>query len=429
MTAFRRVTALAAAALVLCLIASRMGAAQEGSPEVRATIEGRGFEKIPIALPDPGSRGSGPARELIETLRADLDFSGFFDVVEPSLYRAVGPGSGDHAEWKAIGADAVVLSTLNTSGSRLDLVARLYVPPAREALLGQRYGGTVDLVRMVAHRLADDIVRQMTGSQGIAQSRIAFVSGHGEGKEIYLMDYDGARVRRITTTGTLNLSPSWAPDAKRLAYVSWRSGRPAIYVMESDGRMSKVKTVAGELNAAPDWSPDGRRLVYTSDLDRNSELYVVDVASGRNTRLTRTPAIETSPAFSPNGREIAFTSDRSGAPQIYLMDAEGLNVRRLTFDGSYNESPAWSPKGDRLAYASRQGGRFEIALLDLASGVVTRLTRGEGNNENPRWSPDGRHLVFASSRAGSYDIYTMKADGSDVRRHTRGGDCFMPDWR
>jgi len=400
---------------------------------VTGKIEGQGFSRIKIAIPDAvaDSLGRDAAREIVQTVRDDLAFSGYFDVVDPALYAQVPGGAGDtirFEDWRAIGADAVVTSKVAKSAAHIDLQAKLLDTPSKSTVFARRYGGGPDLLRRVAHQLADDLVKQYTGRSGVALSRIAFVSKHGDGKEIYLMDYDGYRVRRLTTTGTLNLSPAWSPDGERLAFVSWRTGQPAVHIMDADGRLIRASTVKGELDAFAKWSPDGKKLVYTSDAPGNSELYVLDLGSSRNTRLTTTKAIETAPAFSPNGREIAFTSDRSGSPQVYIMDTEGLNVRRVTSEGSYNDSPAWSPTGDKLAYVSRREGRFDIFLLDLESGAITRLTHGEGSNENPRFSPEGRHIVFSSSRAGTFDIYTMAADGSSVTRLTKGGDCFTPDW-
>jgi len=403
-------------------------------PGLDVDVEGS-FRPIPIAVPRPvvGESLRAPTDELVQVLRDDLEYSGYFDVVRPSLYNLVPASDASdlrHDDWLSIGADALVqLQIASDSDGRLLVTGRLYDNASKTNLYAQRYAGGTDLARRIAHQLANDLVRHYVGRDGVALTRIAFVSKHGSGKEVYLMDYDGARVRRLTTTGVINLSPVWSPDGNRMAFVSWRGRQPGIYVIDSEGNVSNLPVVEAELNAAPDWSPDGKQLVYASDRDGNSELYLLDVASGRNTRLTRSRAIETAPAFSPNGREIAFTSDRSGSPQVYVMDKDGLNVRRVSRTGGYSESPAWSPDGDKLAFVSRVEGRFEIFVLDIATDRLRQLTRGEGNNENPAWSPDGRHLVFASSRErGIYDLYTMRADGSDVRRLTRGGDCFTPDW-
>lgn len=390
--------------------------------------------RVHIAI--PGDRTGGAQQEFIDTVRADLEFSGYFEVLgeeRSGLVPAAGAdGRPDHLAWQAAGADAIVGTRFTLQGGRIDLQARLFDAASGTLLLDKRYGGEAELLRRVAHRLADDLVRHYTGRPGLALSRIAFVSRHrsgaGEGKEIYVMDYDGRRVRRLTTTGTINLAPAWSPGGDELAFVSWRGRQPGVYVMSADGELGSLRTVGGELTSAPEWSPDGRLLAYSANVDGNAEIYLLDRAVGRNRRLTHHPSIDTAPAYSPNGREIAFTSDRAGNPQIYIMDTDGLNVRRVSMNGNYNDSAAWSPRGDQLAYTSRVEGRFEIVILDLATGRTQQITRGEGNNENPRWSPDGRHLVFASSRRGTYDIYTMRADGTAVRRLTTGGESITPDW-
>ena len=405
-------------------------------PRAQDRIQGtvlKGVAAVKIAIPDPvaDANAADAAREIAETLRDDLAYSGYFNVVDARLYSLVAAavdGGVRHDDWIAIGADEVTRMVLRIEGDRVDLEVWLYNNASKTNLLARRYGGSMALLRPIAHRVANELMRQYTGSDGVARTRIAFVSTHGEGKEIYLMDYDGRRIRRLTTTGTINLSPVWSPPGDELAFVSWRGKQPGVYVMSAEGVLGHLSTVGGDLSISPDWSPDGRKLAYSSDIDGNSEIYVLDRTNGRNTRLTRHPGIDTAPDFSHTGREIAFTSDRTGNPQIYVMDAEGLNVRRLTWRGDYNESAAWSPGGDRLAYVSRIDGRFEIMVLDVASEKLTQLTRGRGNNENPSWSPDGRHLVFSSNRAGSYDIYTIHADGTNRRRLTRNGNCFTPDW-
>jgi len=418
---------------LLFLLWALPGAPTAAQDPLEGVITKDSIARIRIAVPAAAAAAGSAetAAEIVQTLRDDLEFSGYFGVVDPRLYGLVPagePGAVRHDDWLAIGADALVRLQVEDGGDRIDVQARLYQNDSQSLLFARRYGGARDLLRRVAHQIADDIVHQRTGQRGIGMTRIAFVSTYGEGKEIYLMDYDGRRIRRLTTSNTINLSPVWSPAGDELAFVSWRGRQPGVYAMSSSGEMGHLSTVGGELSSAPDWSHDGSKLAYSSDVPGNTEVFVLDRTTGRNSRLTRHPAIDTSPAFSPNGREIAFTSDRSGTPQIYLMDAEGLNERRISWSGNYNDSAAWSPDGGRLLYVSRSAGRFDVVVLDLATDRTTRLTHGDGNSENPAWSPDGRHIVFSSNRAGSYDIYTMSADGSDVRRLTRNGNCFTPHW-
>ena len=242
---------------VLMLLLSTMAMPQD--PKFKDIVEQSGFTKIRIAVPVPQAPESARAAalEVAETVRKDLEFSGFFEVVAPNLYDLIpasAPGKVPYEDWISIGADAVVIARVTDDGDRIDLQAWLYDNPSQSQLLGRRYGGGTELLRRVAHQLSDDLVRQYTGRPGIALTRIAFVSRHGRASELYLMDYDGRRVRRLTTTGTINLAPAWSPDGNRLAFVSWRAKQPDIYFIDSNGTLTKTPVLPGELNAAPDWS-------------------------------------------------------------------------------------------------------------------------------------------------------------------------------
>jgi TolB protein len=403
--------------------------------EVTLGISESGARKISLAIPPFRAEGSpdpdASARTLTQTLQDDLEFSGFFNLVNPKYYTYVTGYSEQHVQhkdWLGIGAESLVLGKVGSEGGKLVVDGRLYDNRQEQLVMGRRFRGDADMVRSIAHRLGDEIVHQFTGQPGIFHSRITFVSQVGKGKEIFVMDYDGDRIKKLTGNGSLNLNPAWSPDGTEIAFLSYRSGRPELVILSSKGELRKAFPQHGELNLAPDWSPDGGKIAFTGSRDGNSEIFLLTVASGSLTRLTNNPALDTSPSWSPTGREIAFVSDRSGNPQIYLMDAEGTNVRRLTYEGNWNDLPAWSPKGDKIAYVSRLEGHFDIFLRDLSSQKSTRLTTAAGNNEDPRWSPDGRHLVFASDRAGNYDIYEMDMNGENQKRITRGGNSYNPDW-
>ncbi len=418
----------------------------ESIPTIRIVGEARA--KIPIALPPFQTAGGDDrlreaARTLRDVVRDDLDFSGYFQIIPEDylkLVKATGDLRIDFKEYLGVGAESLVLGKVDAEPNTIVFEGRVYDTGDKKMLLGKRYRGEQDLVRVMAHRLSNEIAQQYTGQAGLALTKIAFVSQVGRGKEIYVMDYDGARVKRVTANNAINLSPSWSPDGAQIAFVSYRTGSPELVILSSDGELRKAFPQSGELNSAPAWSPDGRLLAFSSSRDGNAEIYTLRLADGTLTRLTHNDAIDTSPTWSPDGKRIAFTSDRTGAPQIYIMgangDTNGDKPRRLAFEVSYCDAASWSPLGDKIVFTGRVAGGFDLYVKeipkdltnDITGGPINRLTENSNINEWPRWSPDGKHLVFASNRTGNFDVYTMDADGSNVRRLTRGGNSSSPSW-
>ena len=415
--------------------------AQEPNPSSEPPIikiTGAAVEKVPIAIPrfDGGGtpKGQEAASALYEVLKDDLLFSNYFKLVPDEYLKLVQPFAGrktDYKEWQGIGADAVLVGTSRPEAAEITFEARVYDMAEQRLALGKKYRASADQLRLLAHRMADEIVLRYTGKPGIATSRIAYVSQVGKAKEIFVMDYDGARVKKITANNSINLSPSWSPDGQWIAFMSYRGGSPELKILSSKGELRSAFPQKGELNSAPSWSPDGRLLAFSSGRDGNAEIYTLRPSDGSLTRLTRDAAIDTSPTWSPDGRSIAFTSDRGGSPQIYVMDASGASVRKLTGELSYCDAPAWNPVPDEsesIAFTARVPGGFDIYKYDLKQQTLKRLTDGNGINEWPRWSPDGRHIVFASNRSGGFDVYTMDSDGDHVRRLTKGGSNTSPSW-
>ncbi len=421
-------------AVMLAMMLPGAVLAQSEPDELTGVISASAATKISLAVPpvvaNPGTRAADAA-ELTQVLRGDLSFSGWFALLTPEGEARIPEGKyADATAWRSVGASYLLTVGLRPKKDGVIFEVRVVETGGGEALLHKKWGGVLPKdLRRLAHAASDKIVLALTGNPGIAQTRIAFVSRRAErDKEVFLMDYDGARVRRLTNTGTINLAPAWSPDGRRLTFLSYLARKPSIYLLSDDGDVTTLHPAGGELNSAPDFAPGADQLVFSSDRDGNSEIYLYDLSRNSETRLTRHPGIDTAPCWAPSGREIAFTSDRSGTPQIYIMSADGSSVRRLSWEGRYNESAAWSPDGGRLAFVSRIKGRFEIVIHDLSSGEEKIITSGRGNKENPRWAPDGRHLVFASNQSGMYSIYTIRDDGTQQRRLTRGMPSWTPDW-
>ena len=381
---------------------------------------------IRIAIPAP-TLGVEIAPQVIEasfqrTLEKDLAFSGVFTPV------ALPPGEVTNESAKTAGAQALVRLAfeIDSSGEYV-LEARLYDLGTNAIQMGRKYRGSTAALNQIAHRLANDLVKHFTGSNGGFLSSIAFISDRSGHREVWLMDYDGSNPRQITRHQSMTLNPSFSPDGERLAYTAFTKRESELWVINRRGG-GRVKIPTGvNLNTSPAFSPDGKEIAFVGSVRGNPDIYVVG-ADGRNLRqLTSGSSIESTPNWSPTGRQIAFTSGRSGSPQIYVMDAEGSNVRRISFEGAWNDDAVFSPSGDLLAYTSRVNGRFQIRLMNIATGE-TRLLAGEGSNEQPSWSPDGRWILFMSNRSRRWQIYRIGVDGLGLQQLTTEGENWSPDW-
>jgi TolB protein len=395
--------------------------------------------KIKLAIPafrpaNLGGELAAAGGELEATIRADLDVSGYFEIQGADAFKLT-PLSGDVERdlpaYRGQGAEIVLLGDTRAEEDKLVFEGRLFDVGSGKAIIAKRYRGKTTVTRRMAHTFADEVVRYLTGSPGIAMSGIAFTSDRtGEGrKEIFIMDYDGHNQRRITNHHSTSMSPAWSPNGDAIAYTSFLHGPPGLYIADLASGRKRGLVTSGSLNISPSFSPDGSQIAFSRSIEGNVEIFTCDRNGGSLRRLTNSPAIDTNPAWSPKGNQIAFTSSRAGNPHIYLMDAEGSNQRRLTFDGTYNDGAAWSPDGTRIAYTSRRDGVFQIAVLNVESLDSRVLTGGSGENESPSFSPDGRKIVFTSRRGGSKQLYVMDAaDGGNVRQLTDAGNNDLADW-
>lgn len=402
-----------------------------GAVEVFIDATRGSIQKIPIAV-FPFTEGlSLNGQAPLEVLKADLRRSLLFDVadLEKLGIKATADSAPDDESIRRAGEAGWAVQVWGSILPRdQDAVMEgtLYDYNRKEQVGGKRYVGSPGVVRQMAHRFADELVFHFTGEQGIARSRIAFVSEKNGSKELFVMDYDGYNPRQVTFDESLSLAPSWSPDKQRLAFVTYREGKdPQIHEIDlTTGRRRAIVTLPG-LNITPEWAPNGEELAFATSRDGNSEIYKVDKAGRRFERLTNHGAADLAPTWSPTGREIAFTSDRGGTPQIYLMNADGANLRSLTYrdrHGSYNTAAAWSPKGNWIAYVCRDGRRLlKLCVISPDGQEWRQLTAGGSNDESPAWSADGRHVAFSSTRNGKRDIYMINVDGTGLERLTANG--------
>ena len=388
----------------------------------------------------PGTRPGlvvvpGPGLDSVRAMiRRDLDFSDRFEVVVlPDGGGTAGPRTlaegVNYGLFRSFGASFALELLADATGATVrlhDLVGTrilnqqtVVLPPPTDPAF-----------RLAVHRLSDEVVRWVTGTPGIAETRVAFVSGG----RIYRIDSDGYGLTPLTAEGPTSLSPAWSPDGTRIAYTRLGEGKGGVAVVTlATGATQLAPGTQTALNITPMWHPDGRTLIYAHSDENGTNIVTANVADNCCVqRLTVGRfADNLSPTYSPDGRRVAFVSTRAGPPQIYSMDADGTDQDLLVpFDfgatGSSN-APEWSPDGASVIFHREVSGSPQIFQMDVASRRVKQLT-SSGRNEDPTWAPDGRHIAFVSDRSGRRQLWIIDTETSRVRQLIVPGAARLPSW-
>ena len=374
---------------------------------------------------------------FINTLRKDLELSGYFRIIDPHAYVEDPQSSGfelgqfNFADWRSINADFLVKGSIAADGAGIKLTAYLYDVAQQRRMMGKNYSGNANDAARMARRFADAILEAATGQKGPFDSKLGFVSTPGgRFKEIYTQSIDGQDLFKLTDNPTINLFPSFDRSTRYVLYLSYKSMEPALYLADlKERREARLDSPHGRVIGGT-ISPDAERVVAAIERGGTTNLYLITREGAEIRQLTDTNGINVSPDFSPDGQTVAFTSDRSGTPQIYVMPLAGGAAKRITFKGDYNTTPQFSPKGDKLAYQSRASGRFDIWTIALGGGEPVQITDGNGSNEYPSWSPDGRYVAFSSTRDRRSRIYIMMVGNRKIiSALTEGnGNDSCPVW-
>jgi len=417
---------------VVCLLLIVPGGVSSLRAErVYLDITASNMRKVIVAVPSfinvsAADRDRNTGRAMADLLARGLEFHGFIRILDPLRY-----GGRQDADWKALGADYVIMGRYETTMSGMMVEGRLLDVSEDKVLSGRRYRGSVKQQDDMVLRLCDGLIEEFTGKPGISRTRIAFVSDESGRKEVYISDVLGLHTRQVTHHRHLVVSPRFSPDGRYLAYSSYHSGNQNLYLTDlRQNRITRAISRRRGMNLAPAWSPDGKTMIVTLSKDGNPDLYLIDRQGKIIRQLTSRTGINVSATWSPDGKFIAFVSDRSGTPQLYIMNMKNSRVRRLTFQGSENTEPSWSPQGDLIAYTGLRDVQHQIFIIDPGGRSSARqVTSGPGNFESPTWSPDGKQIACSRRLGIKNQIYTVFKNGQGLRvLFDRKGNQSYPQW-
>jgi TolB protein len=428
-------------------LAIMLGALVLAAPAARAELHidithGQS-QPLPIAIPP--FNGEGPngklGQDITGVVSNDLQSSGLFQVLNPkSFIQDVSTGGPPQfGTWRQINAQALVTGTVQTQPdgkSRVEF--RLWDVYAEQQLAGFAYTTTQQNWRRIAHIIADEIYKRITGEDGYFDTRIVYIAESGPAqnriKRLAIMDQDSANNQYLTDGRSLVLTPRFSPSVQEITYLSYAGGVPRVYLFNIDtGQQESIGDFPG-MTFAPRFSPDGNRVVLSKTENGASNIYSLDLRTHRLTRLSDGSAIDTSPCFSPDGSKIVFNSDRGGSQQLYVMGGEGGGAQRISFGSGKYATPVWSPRGDLIAFTKIDGGKFGIGVMH-PDGSGERILTQDFLVEGPTWAPNGRVLMYfsgsptdKSGHGGGSKLFSIDLTGSNQHQIATPGDASDPAW-
>src|SRR6266704_2984212 len=243
-----------------------------------------------------------------------------------------------------------------------------------------------------------------------SMSQVAFFTAY---EAILAINADGTTLRTVTL-GPRDDNPMWSPDGRKIVFQSDRTQRNDwdIYVVNWDGSSLKRLTAGAATDQDPAWSPDGRRIAFL----RDGSIHVMNADGTGVTRLSFT-GFDSHPSWSPDGSRIVFASSRTGVNAIHVMDADGTNVIQLTGDSAIDYSPSWSLDGSAIAFQrNAPSGWPSIYVMNVDGSGLRRL----GSGRTPAWSPDSRRIMYeefsieSMLRAGAVIKWDWLFEGPDT---------------
>ena len=180
---------------------------------------------------------------------------------------------------------------------------------------------------------------------------------HTDFYDIYTVDINGENLKKLTPDSTYLIitnfisdykqnvydwSPRYSPDGSKITFQSYfRNHGFEVFIMDFNGNNILRLTNTEGNNSAPDFSPNGSEIIFRTGRYETLDIYSMNLDGTKQTNLTPNSDDAFFSQFSPDGSKILFNDKNdfvnSGSKyKIYIMDADGKNPRMLSQSSFYN---------------------------------------------------------------------------------------------
>jgi len=279
--------------------------------------------------------------------------------------------------------------------------------------------------------------------------------------ELYSMDENGFKIRRITNNLYWEHQPDISPNGDKIVFAihynpvrSTEETDPGweIAIMDIDGTNLTRLTNNDKLDACPHWNHDGTKIVYVSDTSGNLsclDIYTMDSNGENITRLTNADIGEfyADPSFSFSNEEskilYIYSEGYTDNWDIYMMNEDGSNKQLVLSTNSrylaYHD-PMFSPDDNMIVFSAKlnEDGNhgipvYKIFTMEINGSNITQVTDNDDESDVlPQYSPDGDKIAYFT---WSWDgigferkIRIINIDGTRERILSTFSPEEMPSW-
>ena len=215
--------------------------------------------------------------------------------------------------------------------------------------------------------------------------------------------------------------PYWSPDGERVAMLKrtdlsgsyWKASE--LWIMDKEGKRARKLYTGQFYNPHVSWSLDSRLIAFEAEVDDDRFVFTADWELGRIKKLIKGAA----PTWSPAANQLAFRRREKGYDLVYRINSDGSGGRtvarvlfkRLRRAYTYLHAPSWSPDGNLLAFEVTQDQKVGNGTVPYAA-IRIQNVEGERLKQIPtqhqhirqmRWSPDGTRLAYVLSGSNRQD--------------------------
>lgn len=254
--------------------------------------------------------------------------------------------------------------------------------------------------------------------------------------EVFVADPETGDMTNLSRSPTSeDRYPCWSPDGRQVCFMSDRENSTNLWIMNADGSKVRRLNRAPTVCYMPSWqkTPRGERIVFGKHGNKPEMASIKPDGTGEENF-----GEGHDPTLSPNGRLITYTGHESGGVTVFVMNHDGSNKRQVVKEISTVGAtfPNWSPDSEQIVYSFPVGEALELFLVNLDGTGQRQLTKFGGTSvcTPSAWSPDSKWISFrrtderywsnkqrmikmyTEKPADKRPVWVIRPDGTDARR-------------